>query len=376
MISNYFQEFIYRFYYPVKREESVPKKVIDLVLVPPEKIYKMGIRIRNGLYKKGILKVKEINGVKIVSIGNITLGGTGKTPLTIFLANKLKSKGYRVGVVSRGYGGKNREAPLVVSNGKEILSIPEEAGDEPILIAKKSPKIPVCVYKERYLAAKILVERFGVNLILMDDGFQHLRLKRDLDIVLLGSPHGIGNEHIFPRGPLREDPSSLRRADGIVITSYGTELNLLENTYPFLKDMPIFFCNITPSFFWRLRTFEGDIWPLSYINNMRVVLISGLARPSGFESIIRSLGADIMKHFAFPDHHMFRSRELKKISAWALRNGADLIITTEKDYVRIERKKSLTFKTVAISMEVDFHNSEEEFLQFVERALCKSHESS
>ena len=179
--------------------------------------YGGAVRARNRLFDLGVLRQEKV-GCPVVSVGNLTVGGTGKTPMVILLAGMLRDRGMRPAVLSRGYGGKSTSDVLVVSDGSQILAGPEEAGDEPVLIARRLKGIPVLAGAKRALTGRYARENFGVDVMVLDDGFQHRWIHRDLDIVLLDSRQPLGNGLLLPRGPLREPPSALERAGVVVFT--------------------------------------------------------------------------------------------------------------------------------------------------------------
>ncbi len=181
-------------------------------------IYAIVIRIRQMLYRRGLFKTRQLP-CKVISVGNVTLGGTGKTPLVIALARELRKRGITVGILSRGYKGMKEKIGGVVSDGKRILLTPAEAGDEPFMLARQLSDIPVFVGKKRYAMGTYAHKRFGMDCLILDDGFQHLGIKRDADIVLIDARRRFGNGRLFPRGPLREPLRCLRRASLLVLTA-------------------------------------------------------------------------------------------------------------------------------------------------------------
>jgi tetraacyldisaccharide 4'-kinase len=179
--------------------------------------YRLAVGVRNFLYDNGLLRSNKLS-CPVISIGNLTAGGTGKTPLTILLGRMLKEKGFRPAILSRGYGRQGVKSIGVVSNGSSILMDHREAGDEPFLMSQLLPQVPVIVGASRFLAGKKAIEELGADILILDDGFQHRGLYRDIDIVLLGSSRPLGNGRLLPGGSLRESPQALRRADIIVMT--------------------------------------------------------------------------------------------------------------------------------------------------------------
>ncbi|MBW2599013.1 MAG: tetraacyldisaccharide 4'-kinase [Deltaproteobacteria bacterium] len=191
-------------------------------LFPISILYSGVVRLRNLFYQTGLFKVRKL-GCRVISVGNITVGGTGKTPMVIMLANLLNEKGYRPAILSRGYAGKGKSRVNIVSDGKNLLMSPKNAGDEPALIAKSVRNVPVITGKNRYLTGKYAIEHFRADVLILDDAFQHRSVFRDIDIVLLDNQKPFGNGFTIPRGELREPASALERADIIVKTGNGRQ---------------------------------------------------------------------------------------------------------------------------------------------------------
>ena len=290
-------------------------------------LYGIGVRARNASLKN---KGEKLQGF-VLSIGNITAGGTGKTPATIMLARWAEAQGYNVVILSRGYGGKNDKDAAIVSDGKDILLSPEISGDEPWLMANSLKSIPVVISGTRYLAGLAAIKNFGSNFFILDDGFQHIHLKRDMDIVLADAKKPFGNGHLLPWGPLREPLSGLKRADAILLTR--SPKNPAEiNTYPFFSK-PVFKGDhaadkiIFPS--------GGKEADLSYLNGKRVMAFSGIARPESFKESILNLGANVVCFRAFGDHYPFSQKDIEKLRVEQEKLNGELLITTEKDWTRI-----------------------------------------
>ncbi len=294
------------------------------------------MRLKFFLYKTKILKKLTLKS-KVICIGNITAGGTGKTSVVIYLAKYMLSKNYKVAVLSRGYKRKiknKKDFSVIVSNGKNILTSVEYSGDEPYLIAKSLQSVPVIVCKDRFLAGKIAIEKFGSQILLMDDGFQHWRLTRDLDIVLIDCLNPFSNGFLLPAGKLREPLSCLRRADIFILTNSNfisekeTE-EIIKNIRKYNQAAPVFFAGYNPLYFVRLSS--GEILDLLFIKDKDIVLLSSIGNPVSFEKTVESIEANILNKIRYPDHHWFTIDEIVKI----LENNT-YIVTTEKDAVRIE----------------------------------------
>jgi tetraacyldisaccharide 4'-kinase len=295
--------------------------------------YGGAVRARNRLFDSGFLKQQRI-GCPVISVGNLTVGGTGKTPMVILLAGMLKDRGLRPAVLSRGYGGKNTADVLVVSDGMQVLAGPDEAGDEPVLIARRLGDVPVLAGPKRVITGRYALEHFGVDAILLDDGFQHRYLHRDLDIVLLDSGQPLGNGFVLPRGPLREPPSALARAGVIVFTrSEGGDAGTIdERLSGILSGRVVLRTRVRPT---SLTAPDGEERPLSILQGKRVFAFAGIARPDSFRQTIESLGGVIAGFRAFPDHHRYNWHDMGRIETEAGLARADIVLSTEKDLVKL-----------------------------------------
>ncbi len=297
-------------------------------------LYGLGVRLRLTAYRRR--KKKSLPGF-VVSLGNLTVGGTGKTPAACMLAEWALSEGYGVAILSRGYGGRYQEKVLEVSDGYHISAGPAEAGDEPYLLSKKLQGVPVIVSRKRYLAGLFAHKKFRSNFFILDDGFQHLALKRDLDLVLLDASNSFGNGYLLPRGPLREPVNQLKRADAFVITRSGHDgssdalMEDLEKRYP---GKPIFRSDHIPEkvIFHNLRSAQNT----EIINGRRIMAFAGIARPEVFMETLTELGAELVFFKAFKDHHAFHQHEIKDLMTEKRRLGVDYVLTTEKDWFRME----------------------------------------
>jgi tetraacyldisaccharide 4'-kinase len=290
-------------------------------------LYGMGVMARNLALKN---RGKRLPGF-VLSIGNITAGGTGKTPAVIMVAEWAMSSGYRVAVLSRGYGGKIKKGAQVVSDGKDILAGPEISGDEPWLIAGSLKGVPVVVSPSRYLAGMEAKRKFDTEFFILDDGFQHIRIGRDLDVVLADAKSPFGNMHMLPWGPLREPLSGLRRADIIVFTRSKGISHCCNN--PYIANKPVFAGNHLPDKI--IYPSIGEKHDLSTVRGKSVMAFSGIARPESFRKGLEDLGVNILSFRAFGDHYPFTREELIKLDGERKAIKADMLITTEKDWARI-----------------------------------------
>lgn len=309
-------------------------KVYQFFLYPLSLIYGMIIWFRNKLYEKKIYRSLKIENSKVISVGNISVGGTGKTPVIKFLAVYLKGMGFKVAILSRGYRRKS-QGTVVVSDGKTILVGIDRAGDEPYLLARQLNKIPVVVERDRYKGALFIEQRFEPDIILLDDGYQHRRLHRDLDIVLIDASVEFGNGFLLPAGFLREPISSLKRADLIWFTRVDQSKNFdrLFKQIRNISSCPIVTSNHRAEEIIQAST--GNRLALSHLNQKRVLLFSGIANPASFEKTVINLGAKVVHHVKFSDHYQCKKSDINKLILTAQNVNADMILTTEKDYVRI-----------------------------------------
>ena len=291
-------------------------------------LYGNAVRVRNACMKG---RAEKLPGF-VLSVGNITTGGTGKTPVVITLARWAESQGYRVAILSRGYGGKNKREATVVSDGRNIMVTPDISGDEPWLMANSLDNIPVVVSRKRYLAGQMALNSIGSNFFILDDGFQHIHLKRDMDILLVDAKNPFGNGHLLPWGPLREPLSGLKRADVIILTRAKNVLPEKHRQIFFNK--PVFTGDHIPDRIYFPFTENQE--ELSFIKGKRVIAFSGIARPASFKESLLDLGADIISFRTFGDHYPFNRKDIEELRKEQEALNAEVLITTEKDWARIQ----------------------------------------
>ncbi|RKH18621.1 tetraacyldisaccharide 4'-kinase [Corallococcus sp. CA047B] len=318
-----------RFFYP-----STPEPWTRKALLSPLSLlswtYSGAVRLRGALYDTGLLRAEPVEGLRVVSVGNLNVGGTGKTPAVLHLAEMLIREGRKVGILTRGYG---RESPEPVTfTGSEPTPEVTVAGDEPLLLARRCPQARLFVGADRVAAARRARDDFGLDTVLLDDGFQHRRLHRDEDLVVVDEAVGLGNGHLLPRGPLREPPSALRRATLLWLRaaplSSGPTVPI-----PWLEAVtaPRVRTRYGPTGWWDS---SGTEHATTALEGRPVLVLAGLARPGGFLRTVTALGAQMRDAALFPDHHRFTADELRDVEARARREGA-LVVTTEKDAVRL-----------------------------------------
>jgi tetraacyldisaccharide 4'-kinase len=342
--------------------KTTREKLMKSILTPLSELYKAGNYLRFKSYKNGILNAHKFP-VPVISIGNITCGGTGKTPLTIDLAKRLTNAGYKVGILSRGYGRKSGKT-IVVSDGTGNLADCEESGDEPFVIAKLLPEVGVVVSADRIKAGKLAIDKLGCNLLLLDDGFQNLRVARTHDIVLIDYNDEPENDALLPAGRLREPLSALGRASMIIITKIpdNPDPERLEKLVSLIKQY-----NTRAEFGFvqfkarRLRDANGTVTPITDLIGSNIFAFCGLARSDQFFQMIEQKGVGSMRTMRFPDHHWYSAADLGKIIHRAKSARTDLFITTAKDLVKLEIPTSLKSQFRAIELETlwlsDFNES-------------------
>lgn len=316
---------------------------------------------------------------RVVSVGNLTLGGTGKTPMTIYMAQLLHHAGCRTAVVSRGYKGAAEAGGGVVSDGRRLLMGPGHAGDEPFLMAREllSAGIPVLVGRNRVRSGRLAVERFQCDMLILDDGFQHLRLARDLNLVLLDAARPFGNGFLLPRGTLREPPASLSRADACLLTRCPPSAVVRSAAFPgtgsieqmaHRRRRPVFPAVHRPYVAERLPADRANRRAASTaVSDLRgpVFAFSGIARNRDFRTGLRDLGVALRGWADFADHHAYTAEDLKAIAARAQSSGARLLATTQKDRVKIDPGwlRGLPLAVIGVRIELgDYASAFERFV--------------
>lgn len=284
--------------------------------------YGIGSGLKNRLYDKNILKPKKVDAF-VISVGNITTGGVGKTPVVSEIAKYFVAQGEKVAIVSRGYGGKlSNKNVNVISDGEKVFYNAQLAGDEPFWLATNSKGAIVITTKNRFEGAKYAVEKFGVTKIILDDGFQHRKLHRDLDIVLMDSKMGFGNEKLLPAGPLREGLEAFSRIDKLVVVSKNVDHSRAEKLAKIMaKKMKVeaFVCKTEPDYVYNIKTEE------KLVQGTEATALCAIGQPQQFYAFLG--GYKIKQTIDFDDHHSYVEEELPE----------GLIITTEKDAVKMQK---------------------------------------
>jgi len=322
-----------------KPPQGLEDQFVSLVLSAARPFYAAGLSLHRTLYKKGIKKVNKLP-TRVVCIGNLTLGGSGKTPVTILAARLLSEQGKKVAILSRGYkrASKGKEMVLV-SDEQKILSNPKEAGDEPFLLAVSLPGIPIIVGADRFKTGSYAIRQFAPDILLLDDGFQHWGLGRDCDIVCIDSQKPLQNLHLLPRGPLREPLSGLSRAQAVILTRtehavQGKDQERIIRMYA--PKIPVY----------KLRYILDEPVPISEIETVdltpeslarkHVLLFCGIANPESFFRLAEKRIPHVEKKIPFPDHVKYTADRLREIKTEFVYYQCDIAITTEKDAVKLK----------------------------------------
>jgi len=316
-----------------------PSSLWTLVAWAPSRLYAVYQHLRGWLFAHGWRTVHRLR-TPVVSVGNLTVGGTGKTPVTAYLAEYLREEGCRPVIISRGYGGhphSTKESVKVVSDGRQVLLDAAHAGDEPFLLASRLPGVPVICHPDRVRAGRWAEEHLQPDVILLDDGFQHMRLHRDFNLLLMDAGRPLGNGQVLPAGPLREPPRAIRRADVILLTrcpDTGSLPPLFRHLGPLAPDVPIYSSHFRLAALLTLG--QGAALPLSHVSGKRVVAFCGLAHPQQFFRMLESAGLEIRDTLAFDDHQTYSAAEAERIAAACRRAGAGAALTTGKDLVKMQ----------------------------------------
>jgi tetraacyldisaccharide 4'-kinase len=333
------------------------------------KLFQAAVKVRRWLYNFRILRDKTL-GVQVIAIGNLTVGGTGKTPVVEKFARELQSAGRKVAILSRGYRSKpvpihtkllnkillreDQTPPRVVSDGKSLLLDSEMAGDEPYMLASNLKDVVVLVDKDRVKSGRYAIEKFGCDTLLLDDGFQYWDLRgRRHDVVLIDRQQPFGNEHLLPRGTLREPPSHLARAHTIFITkSDGKTAELRGRIAGLNPDAAVIECIHQPLYFEDV--FTGERRGLDLLAGKKVASLSGIAQPESFEQSLVKLGGELVYAKRFADHHRFTQQEILNAINRGKKRQADIIVTTQKDAVRFPKidRRDLPFYFMRVEIKI------------------------
>lgn len=314
-----------------------PGQPVRRWLSGPAFLYGLIVRARQWCYRRGWCVSSRLP-CRVVSVGNVTVGGTGKTPVVILLTEWLLAEGRRVAVLSRGYKRENDAPHCLVSDGVRLLADPSEAGDEPVLIARRCPTAVVAVGADRAALGRWVLAQFPVDCMILDDGFQHLALSRDVDLVLLDATDASGLDAMVPAGRLREPLTGLGRAAALVVTRADSKKDveavcgrLKAAHLPFADAIEIRF---TPESLVAISAETKQ--PLEWCQGMKTWVVSGIGNSRSFRRSVASLGVEIIGETAFSDHHRYHDDDVRRVRADAQTAGADIVLTTEKDAGKLQ----------------------------------------
>jgi 3-deoxy-D-manno-octulosonic-acid transferase len=348
-------------------------------------LYELGVSVKLSLYTHHLLPTTKLNCC-VISIGNITVGGTGKTPTAQKVALMIQKMGYRVVILNRGYRSHWQEKIGVVSDGKKIYMTAYEAGDEAFLMAKQLPGIPVVIGKERAITGQFAVDKFRAEVIILDDGYQHWQLYRDLDVVLVDTLNMFGNGSILPRGTLREPLKNLRRADLFLLTKCDqsspiSRATLCDSLHKYKPIAPIVESIHKPCDFIEIADwYKNDMTkalPLETLKGQQVMVFSAIGNPSSFEQTMAAEGLTIVEAIRYPDHHDYGMVEMQYIMERAISKHVTALVTTGKDAVKIPTEFIYLHREVplyVLDMEIEITSGEDEFVKTIEAAITKENQ--
>ena len=338
-----------------------------VILWPLSLLYRIGVALRNSCYSRGILKVHRL-GCPVISVGNLTTGGTGKTPVTILIASRLQQKMTTV-VLSRGYRSGNVRRSVTMRGNEISNSDVAIVGDEIALMASQLPQVWFGVGADRMAAASGLQSRQKIEAVILDDGFQHRRISRDCDIVLIDASNPFGNGMSLPAGPMREQIAALRRSHVVLLTrcesvDRSAVDELLTRISRHIDESRVF---RTQTVIKSIRTIDGATEPK--IADRRVWLFSGIGNPGAFDNALAATGARICGHSIFPDHHRYTETEIKTLSRILIDNQADYLLTTAKDAVKLTAYNLDKARCGVVEIGIDFVDRADIFWGIIARSV-------
>ena len=349
------------------------KKILFSIGFPLSPLYSQIMSLRAYLYRKRILRVNELT-IPVISVGNLTMGGTGKTPLVLYLAKYLITRGFKPAVISRGYGGSARSGFSIVSDGKNIFMNPEECGDEPWLHAHEVPGLVVAIGKRRILPCRHVIDAFGCDVILLDDGFQHMNVSRTVDLVLFDVAVFAGNSRVFPGGDLREPVTALERADAFILT--GCNKNNITRTAQIEELLSNRFPEKKIFAFSGSYTMAREYSPSNLVEGPKSIAVDeippkvlcfcGIANPDRLREMLELYDIPYVQFLTFPDHFRYTKDTVQMLQDQAEGKNAVGLLTTEKDVHKILPIYDLPFPLFTLPLE---YNDNETFNSFLDASI-------
>jgi tetraacyldisaccharide 4'-kinase len=330
--------------------------------------YRGLLGVREWLYARGALRSRSL-GCPVVSIGNLTVGGTGKTPAAELAVRTLVELGHRPAVVSRGYGRRSKGIQIV-ADAASIRLDAEEAGDEPFLLARRLPGVPVVVGANRYDAGRAAVERFGVTAVVLDDGFQHRTLAKSLEIVMARADRPWGNGCLLPAGPLREPLTALARADLIVAVGAGDAAEVARAASAHAPAVPVLRAAHAPAECWEWASMRPR--GVEALRGARLLAFAGIAAPESFRRTLEETGARLAGLVSFRDHHWYTREDLARLDARAAEAGVEALVTTEKDWARLRVLPPIACPVLVLSVTLVLLSGEADWLAAFGRACPRA----
>ncbi len=357
--------FVHHLIESIWRRQSMWSRIGWTALTPFSLAFSLAVRARNVSYDLGILPTVRVP-LLVISIGNLTVGGTGKTPLTLWLAQALQQRGYSVGIITRGYKGTAVSPILAGRNGTPLATI-AEVGDEAFMLARRFPGV-VIAGRDRVAAAMFAHQHFVLDVVILDDGFQHRRLHRDVEVVLFSAQEA-ASTWLLPAGPFREPFSGIRRADAVVITKRTQGQNNLPAHLLSQLDshaIPMFSGELVPTVLVQVLHGQWLEQPLSALSGKRVIAVTAVANPQPFYHSIREQGAELTQVVEFPDHHSYTHSDWQQLVQDS--GSCDVLLTTEKDLVKLEQFSPAVDRLRALRVQLQLEPAEA-FLTTIEQQL-------
>ena len=345
---------------PASLQKRLLATPLRFLLILLSWLHAVGVWMRNWFYVLGVFRVRTLP-CTVISVGNITVGGTGKTPAVIAIAKHLQKEGMRVAILLRGYKRHARERVTIVSDGKKVCVSPRESGDEAYMMARHLSDVPIVVGGQRYLSGQVALSRFNVDVLLLDDAYQHRQLGRDVDILTLPATHPFGNpERLLPAGTLREPPTALRRADIVLLTHADTpdiSVDARQAVKRLAPNALVLESTHQPTHLYPVVSEDSEErMGVEELEGKRLLAVCGIGNPESFVATLRRCSPENVELLAFPDHHVYTETDGQQIYDAFRAAKADLIVTTQKDeqkLVSLAEHHELPIVVLAVALVID-----------------------